>query len=316
MLEPWKRRLRQSYARDAARLCSKLGAQLIHIHNDPEAVQPLRRHNPAATLVLHMNNDHLLEGDSSQVATEAVATADWIAFCSTYLMQGALNKIESLRRDRCFVIHNGADLIMEPRQPTNRFKSEKGPVILFVGRIVQQKGVHVLLEAMPHVLPQFPGATIKIVGGVRFGDRRIDAYLTRLQANATALGSRVEFVGPVSHSGVNKFFQEADVFVCPSLWNEPLGMVNLEAMGAGVPVVAFANGGIPEALGNAGVLVPEANATALAAALNRLLHDPDQRKDLALRGRERVAKLFTWDIIAQQWQGHLERWMEHGRSRS
>lgn len=308
-LSPLKRWLRQSYARQAAARLADLNCQVIHVHNDPEAVVPIRRRNPQAIIVLHMNNDHLIEGHIFESASSAVRAADRVAFCSQYVMAGALAKVPGLRRDQCFVIHNGADLPVASNQSADTYKSENGPVILFVGRIVEAKGLHVLLAALPQVLARFPSATLRIVGGVRFGSSEVDPYLECLHKQASPLGDRVEFVGPVAHTEIGRHFQAADVFVCPSLWNDPFPLVNLEAMGAGVPVVAFARGGIPEALGDAGLVVSEAAAVPLAAALIRILADQKLRCELARRGRERVARHFTWDVIAGQWQGRLEQWI-------
>jgi spore coat protein SA len=222
-------------------------------------------------------------------------------------MEGALARVDGLRPERCFVIHNGADLRAAPASPTEGFKSDVGPVILFVGRIVEQKGLHVLLEAMPLVLKHFPTVTLRIAGGIRFGSNEVDPYLASLHAQAASLGAQVQFLGPVSHSQIGRHFETADIFACPSVWNDPFPLVILEAMGAGVPVVAFAKGGIPEAIGDAGILLPETSPAELAAALLRFLNDHELRRELAGKARERVAKHFTWDVIAGQWQDRLEQ---------
>jgi spore coat protein SA len=309
LLDPIKLFLRQSYARRAGKLCQRLEAGVIHIHNDPEAVVPIRHANPAATLVLHMNNDHLIEGDSSLSAVDAVAAANWVVYCSKYLMDGALARVQGLDPKRCLIVPNGADLPSEPAWPGGNFKSENGPLILFVGRIVEQKGVHVLLSAMPQILAQFPHAKLRVVGGVHFGFNHIDEYSAKLRTQAMRFDNRVEFTGPVPHSEIARHLAEADIFVCPSLWNEPLGMVNLEAMGAGVPVVAFARGGIPEVVADAGVLVSEITSEALANALLNLLGNASQRRELSRKGRERLEKYYRWEVIASQWKAKLKDWM-------
>jgi spore coat protein SA len=232
-----------------------------------------------------------------------------VAFCSKYVMEGALAKIEKLTPERCLLLRNGADLAPESPVPERRFKSPLGPVILFVGRVVEQKGLHLLIEAMPRVLEHFPASTLRVVGGVRFGSREIDPYLARLRNLAASMGGRVEFVGPVPHNTVGNYLRDADVFACPSIWNDPFPLVTLEAMGAGVPVVAFARGGIPEAVGDAGVLLQEAGAEPLASALLLLLQNVDLRLDLGRQGRERVAKYFTWGIIARHWEEQLKQWL-------
>lgn len=308
LLRPLKRALRNHYAARAGAVIAKRGATLIHVHNDPEAVLPLRRQNPEAIIVLHMNNDHLIEGHiaTEGIGARAVAAADWVACCSEYVMQGALEKVPGLSSSKCFVIYNGADLPQRPVESASTgFKSDQGPVLLFIGRIVEVKGLHLLIDAMEEICARFPEVKLKVVGGVHFGSNHVNPYLASLQAKAAALGDVVEFVGPVPHGEITKFLDIADVFVCPSIWSEPLGMVNLEAMAASVPVVAFARGGISEAVGDVGVLVEELSKAALSSEIVSLLGNDDRRRDFARRGRERVERHFTWDVITRQWEQRL-----------
>jgi spore coat protein SA len=309
-LRPVRAFLRQSHARAAAAGLAHSGCSLIHIHNDPEAVLPIRRRNPNAAIVLHLHNDHLIDGgDGAESASDAVAAADRVVFCSEYLMKGAFAGVKNLRRDRCSIIYNGAELpAATPPIPAGAdFKVEGGPLILFVGRLVEQKGAHVLLAAMPEVLAKFPTATVRIVGGVRFGSHEVDPYLASLRKQAAPLGPRVQFTGPVPHTEIARHFLEADIFACPSVWNDPLPLVNIEAMAAGAPVIAFARGGIPEVVSGAGMLIQEVGPGPLAAGLIQLLQDHELRRELAKKGRERVIQHLTWDIIAGQWHEFLER---------
>jgi glycosyltransferase involved in cell wall biosynthesis len=116
-------------------------------------------------------------------------------------------------------------------------------------------------------------------------------------------------------AAIIQFYSHATVFCCPSIY-EPFGIINLEAMACGTPVVATAVGGIPEVVvdGETGVLVPldqgaagsfeprnpERFSADLAAAINRLLDDPELRERMARAGRERVERMFAWRAIAQQ----------------
>jgi glycosyltransferase involved in cell wall biosynthesis len=162
------------------------------------------------------------------------------------------------------------------------------PRVLFVGRLAAQKGVTTLLEAVP--LLRSPAAVVLV------GDGPLRPALERQAARVAP--SRVRFQGFVPHADVPAWLAAADVLVLPSVYEE-LGSVLLEAMAAGLPVVASAVGGIPDALGPAGRLVPAGDPAALAAAVDEVLDDPALAAELTAAARRRAAA-FSWDTLAGQ----------------
>jgi glycosyltransferase involved in cell wall biosynthesis len=126
-----------------------------------------------------------------------------------------------------------------------------------------------------------------IVGGGERRDHLLD------QVRRLGLDSAVRLLGP--RVDVEQLLAASDLFVCPSVWDEALGFVNLEAMAAGLPVVATRMGGIPEAVrdGETGLLVPPRDAAALAAAVKSLLDDPGRREAMGRAGRRWVEQAFS-----------------------
>lgn len=163
------------------------------------------------------------------------------------------------------------------------------PVVGYVGRLVPEKGVGVLIEAVAPL-----DARLLVVG-----DGPARASLEARVAGGAP--GRAVFAGAVSHAGVPPYLRAMDVLVLPSLttatWAEQFGHVLIEAMAAGLPVVGSSSGAIPEVVGEAGLIVPEGDAVALRAALARVLADPGLRADLAARGRARVEARFTQTAI-------------------
>ena len=155
---------------------------------------------------------------------------------------------------------------------------------MFVGRLAAQKGVSILIDAAAQL--RTAGARVVLVG-----DGPSRRALER-QARRAAVDDRVTFAGFVPHAAVAAVLAHADVLVLPSVYEE-LGSVLLEAMQAGVPIVATAVGGVPEALGPAGVLVPPGDPVALAAAVDAVLGDPASAARLRELARERAAR-FDW----------------------
>ncbi len=166
------------------------------------------------------------------------------------------------------------------------------PVVLCAARLEAEKGIPTLVEAMAAVQAAHPSAVCLLAGQ---GSMR--AELER-QIGAAGLGGTVRLLG--FRTDVPALMAAADVFVLPAP-AEPFGLVLLEAMAAGRPVVAVAAGGPVEIVpdGQAGLLVPPADAAALAAALGRLLADPPLRHRMGAAGRTRWQDRFTVDRMAE-----------------
>ena len=302
LLNPVKLFFKNSYNRKASVLCQSIDSDIIHIHNEFDAVIPIRKSSPIAKIILHMQNDHLIETDDLKRAELACHAADKIAFCSEYIRNNVHKTFPSIDPKKTFVIFNGTEVI----QKDARILS-KSPTLIFVGRIVPQKGLHILLDAIQVVFEKYPNASLRIVGGVNFGSSEEKDYIRLLKQRSQVWGERVFWVGTVTHDQIMLEFQQADLFVCPSIWNEPLGMVNAEAMACGLPIVAFAKGGIPEIVGDAGILVEETTHEALAKAINQVLGDSELYQTLSQRGLQRVKEKFNWDVIADQWLNELQQ---------
>lgn len=171
----------------------------------------------------------------------------------------------------------------------------EGVVIGYVGRLVPEKGVDVLLRACANL----PRADWKLA---ILGDGPDRARLAGL---ATELGitDRVRFWGRLPSAEVPRFYGELDILVLPSLsrpnWVEQFGRVLIEAMACGVPVIGSDAGEIPHVIGDAGVVVPQQDVEALRDAISQLASDPARRAELAGRGRQRALEHYTQAQVAQ-----------------
>ncbi|MBS1847824.1 MAG: glycosyltransferase, partial [Actinobacteria bacterium] len=161
----------------------------------------------------------------------------------------------------------------------------------YVGRLEARKGIFVLLDAVAGL----SDVEVTFVGAGRDADRLAGEVAGR------RLGGRATVDGFVAFDDLPGCYRRFDVVVVPSLdrpnWIEQFGRVVVEAMATGVPVVASDSGSLPEVVADAGLVVPQGDAGALAAALERLRDDAALRVDLAVRGRRR-AEHFSWSSIA------------------
>lgn len=199
--------------------------------------------------------------------------------------------------DRVVVIHNGVDAEAfrrtERREALERH-GVRSPYVLFVGRISEQKGIFQLLDAAAS-LPE----GIQLVLCASSPDT--PELLGRLRAAVEGRpGVRwLNAMLPVPE--VVQLYSHTAAFVCPSVY-EPFGLINLEAMACGAPVVATRVGGIPEVVvdGETGWLVPPGDPQALADAVRGVLAEPERAAGFGEAGRRRVEARFSWDRIAER----------------
>lgn len=165
----------------------------------------------------------------------------------------------------------------------------------YIGRLVPQKGLLVLVEALAQMPKRFRLSVV--------GSGPLKAELHR-RAGALGIEERLELREDVRHDEVPRYLRRLSVLVLPSLttptWKEQFGHVLIEAMACGVPVVASDSGAIPEVVGDAGLLVREGNAAELASALESLLSDPALRRTLAHRGRARALAHYANEVVAER----------------
>jgi glycosyltransferase involved in cell wall biosynthesis len=190
--------------------------------------------------------------------------------------------------DRMVICRPGAPAAVEPRTPSG----VAGP-ILFVGTIEPRKNLPALFGAYARVASRRPDAPPLVLAGGTV--EHSDAILASMRAHAE-LNGRVRYLGYVSDDERRRLYAEASMLVIPSL-EEGFGLTAVEAMQAGVPVVASRRGALPEVVGDAGTLVDPTDEEDLARAIDELLRDPGLRARHAAAGPAR-ARLFSWSDSA------------------
>jgi alpha-maltose-1-phosphate synthase len=219
--------------------------------------------------------------------------------------------------DRLHVIYNGIDL--EEYRPTESKAALKRfginpvePYVLFVGRITRQKGIIHLVDAIKHL---DPGFQVVLCAGAPDTPEIAEEMKRAVAAAQRSRPGVIWIEEMVDNKTKIELYSNAAAFVCPSIY-EPFGIINLEAMACGVPVVASNVGGIKEVVvhGETGYLVfldqmtespfealqPERFSKELAAQVNELMADPEKRRAFGAAGRRRVEEIFGWTAIARQ----------------
>ncbi len=170
-----------------------------------------------------------------------------------------------------------------------------GPMLLFVGRMITQKGVPYLIDAMPSVLARHPDAKLLLVG------RGNALESLKKKVRAMGLEKSILFSGYMTEEMLKEAYGTCDIFVLPSVW-EVLPIAILEAMSSSKPVVCTNAGGNAELVkdGYNGYVVPMRDPGALADKINALLGDPEKMKSMGRAGRRRAEDEFDWKLIASR----------------
>jgi glycosyltransferase involved in cell wall biosynthesis len=296
------------------------GCDIIHLYIYHQHVPLLRRLNPKAGLLLNVHDPAQLQYDRNRTRQD-LRGVDCIVSASRFMTESIANAYPEVA-DRCITIYNAVD---GHQFDVGSSPADEEPLILFVGRSSPEKGVHRLLEAFALVVEKVPEAKLVLIGppslaGQELVDRdgtdplfsdvrefwgKPRGFRDYLRKTAESIApGRVTFIDGVNHSELAGWYRRADVFVFPSLWNEPFGMPPTEAMSAGLPVVATRSGALPEIVvdGETGILVERGDVDGLAEALLALLGDPGKGRKMGAAGRARVLEHFNWE-------GHTDNWL-------
>jgi starch synthase len=252
---------------------------------------------------------------SSWVERESLTSADAVVAVSEGMRRDLLRVYPELEPDRVKVVYNGIDLDGWQRVDDGDAVRALGvdpdrPSVIFVGRITRQKGLPYLLRAARSLPPE---VQLVLCAGAP-DTAEIMAEVEGLVAELRAERDGVVWIDRhLPRHELCALLSVATTFVCPSVY-EPLGIVNLEAMACGAPVVGTRTGGIPEVVadGVTGAIVPieqlddgtgtpldpDRFVADLAAALTEMVSDPDRARALGAAGRDRAEREFSWGAIA------------------
>lgn len=299
-------RARQLYSVPGSRAALRLASDvdLVHGHQGEDlAVLPIafaaaRRARRPLVVTVHCSLCHTFAGTGPRgLLLERLGGAIESAVCRRADAVIALTQrlAERLQADgiaaqRIHVIPSGVAAAVADADVPDRFADVGHPRIVYVGRLAPAKGVDTLVEAAARL--RTPSASVLLVA-----DGPARSSLERA-IRRHRLGDRVRIAGFVPHRDIPAVLAHADVFCLPSRYEE-LGTALLEAMQAGVPIVASDTGGIPAVVGSAARLVAPGDPAALAAALDALLADRQQAGRLAALARERV-RAWDWERLADR----------------
>ncbi|WP_207640994.1 glycosyltransferase family 4 protein [Desulfofalx alkaliphila] len=221
----------------------------------------------------------------------------WKVIVCSHYMHNEMQQVFQVPADKLVIIPNGVDAenfsVGQHTVPRENYASPDEKIVFYVGRMVREKGVQVLLDAVPKILHYHPNTKFIIAGK--------GPHLMHLKRQARRMGieQRVYFTGYVDDNTRNSIYKHASVAVFPSLY-EPFGIVALEAMAARTPVVVSDTGGLSEIINHGvnGLKAYTGNANSLADNILHLLMNPRSAREMQEKAYREVIEKYNWQGIA------------------
>ncbi len=287
----------RAYAGAVARACRAAAPQLVEVHNRPDLALALARRlrGMPVALVLHNDPQGMRFARSPAQRAALLRRLAAIACVSGYLRSRLLQGIDDAAlAERAHVLPNGIDLGALPAPAEQRDQR-----FLFIGRLTADKGFDSFVRAAAIALPQLPGWQAAAIGADRFGpDSPETPFIRAIRPQAAAAG--VQLLGYLPNAETMAALSRAAILVMPSRWPEPFGRVAQEAQACGAALIASTRGGLPEAAGEAAVIIDPEDPAAIAVAMLRLAGDAALRDRLTAGGHAWVQR-FGLVPTGQRW---------------
>ncbi len=247
--------------------------QLIEIHNRPYLVEQITKENTSPISLFFHNDPQEMKGSKSIKEREFILEKCAAVFCvSEFIKKKFLEGINE-NVQKVNVLYNGVE------RKLKRFPTKKKE-ILFVGRLVIEKGVHFYVDAIKDIAQKYPDWSFSIIGSFKLGDNKHrNLYSDDIIKKMKAIGYQAQFYGFKNQEFVEEKMKSASIVVIPSIWEEPFGLVAAEAMSNGACIIASKVGGIPEIIKNNGILIDKINLIKLSSKIDFLIKNNKVREN-------------------------------------
>ncbi len=297
------------YSLWCAQELKEIKPDVIHIHNRPHFVWIIKKLNPEAKIILHLHQVSAME-EKNLWTKELIASIDLFVGCSQFIVDEMIQRY-GVDKSKTAVFYNGLDLndfpsISRKQEKRLALRLENNladkTTILYVGRLVENKGVHHLVQAVRDLIQRkFSNIKLVVCGACGYASRHMTPYVQRIYNIAYEVNENVFFTGFISHEKILDYYLMADLVVIPSEVQEGFCLVTIESMAAGVPVMATKRGGMPEIIEHrkTGIIVGEPSAANIEQHIEEFLKNPEGFRQYIAIGRKTVEEKFTWDIVSR-----------------
>jgi spore coat protein SA len=285
------------YWKRVLHLIKKNKPDIVQIENRPKFVHAVRFASPATKIILNMHSTTFVHPKhiSAKDTIRAFTLADRVVCNSQYLRYRFQTMFDlKTHKTNQIVIYPGVDL--QKFKPSADRKLHTPIRLLYVGRVIRQKGLHVILRSLPILAQKRFDVHLTIIGRTPPWEAGYAKFVHRLSQHQP-----VKWKGFVDPKILAKYYQRADMFLCPSQRDEAFGLVNIEAMATGLPVIVSKVGGMTESVTTRTGLIVEdyQSPAAFAEAIELLVKNVDLWRIKTIEARNR-ARQFSWENTAEQ----------------
>ncbi|MGE5473706.1 MAG: glycosyltransferase family 4 protein [Ignavibacteriales bacterium] len=305
----WIMQLNFAILERAVELCNQVDFDVIHAHDwlVAYAAKTLKNsHKVPLIATIHATEhgrNHGLHNDMQRYISSVewlLAYESWKVICNSQYMKNEVRHVFQVPEDKLAVINNGVEVnkfegIERDYNFRRNYAYDNEKILLFVGRLVQEKGVQVFIDAIPKIMSYYNDVKIVIVGkGPQMDYLKHKAY-------EMGIAHKVFFTGYINDDDLKKLYKCADVAVFPSLY-EPFGIVALEGMVANVPVVVTDTCGLGEIVdhGIDGMKAYTGNANSLADCIVEILYNPELADKMRENALRKVQTNYNWEKISNE----------------
>lgn len=288
------------YIHNSRKIIQRTDADKIIIENNIPLAMCFKNTKYKGQWYYHLHNVPRIDAkcrDVMQKTTKFLCVSQFVAneICSE---KSAIGKIPS---DKVEILYNciDTDLFRPIKKDNQRIVElrtrygfqEEDSILIFTGRLTEEKGADILLKAMEKLSNNVKAL---VVGSFHYNAEVNSDYQDKLHESAQALGDRVIFTGYVQHDDLPYLYNLADIAILPSIWNEPAGLTNLEAMACGTPIITTNAGGISEYIGESAAYKRDDNlVNNIVEEVNKLLGDSQYYQNKSFAGRRLVEQKFN-----------------------
>ena len=248
--------------------------QLIEIHNRPYLVQEITKGNKFVVSLFFHNDPQTMKGSKSIKERENILEKCAAIFCVSEFIKKKFLEGINVNLQKVHVLHNGVERKLK-RIP------KKKKEVLFVGRLVPEKGVHLYVDVIEKIANNYPDWNFDLIGSFRLGDdENKGSFVSEVITKFQNIGTQTHFHGFKNQNYVQQKMKSASIIVIPSIWEEPYGLVVSEAMSNGIAIIASDIGGIPEIIKENGILIKNISRLKLQDELERLMSNSEKIKIL------------------------------------
>lgn len=306
---------RKQYLVESVKRLQQIKPQIIQVENRPLWIHELNKGNIRAKKILYLHSETFLRPPyaNPQKIGYSLSLYDAIVTNSQFMLK-RLSYLFPTITHKMHVVPLGVDLtqfasihseaVRQQRiQNRKRYYLTGRPVLLHVGRLLPKKGAHHLIEAVDRLRKDFPKLVLMVIGSSYYGKNTETPYVKELHEKTKSWGDSIRWWPYTSHYHLPFLYQMADILVTPSICYEAFGLVNVEGMACGLPILTTRMGGISEVVedGVNGKLLATHNLTEqLRDTLHDWLSQPECLKEMGRASRARAEALYSWNRVADE----------------